>query len=292
MEFGSLEPLEGGWSGETFLAVAGGERSVVRIYARPGHRGPAAHEVDAALLRLVRGLLPVPEVLEVRRADPASGAPALLVTELLPGVRAETLLPTLDRTALQRVGESFGRIAATLGGMPMLRRGTFVDGDLTIEPFDLDLPGFVAGRADRLAGWSPEELAALGEVAEDAQALLDEEPRTCLAHSDLNPKNLLVDPGSLEVTGVVDWEFAHAGHPFTDLGNLLRFDREPAYVDGVLGAYADVRGTPPGRALDLARAADLVALVELAGRAGENPVATRAEERLRAISVARDRHVT
>jgi hypothetical protein len=53
MDFVSLEPLPGGWSGETFVAhVAGGERQVVRIYARD----PGRAEVDAALLRLVRGL--------------------------------------------------------------------------------------------------------------------------------------------------------------------------------------------------------------------------------------------
>ena len=68
MDLTALTPLDGGWSKETFVAEVAGERSVVRIYARPSRRGAAAHEVDAALLRLVRGLLPVPEVLEVRRA--------------------------------------------------------------------------------------------------------------------------------------------------------------------------------------------------------------------------------
>ena len=96
MDLASLTPLDGGWSGETFLAEVAGERSVVRIYARPSHRGASAHEVDAALLRLVKGLLPVPEVLEVRRADDATGMPALLVTSFLPGERLEVLLPRLD----------------------------------------------------------------------------------------------------------------------------------------------------------------------------------------------------
>ena len=83
MDLTSLTPLAGGWSGETFVADVAGERSVVRIYARPSHRGAAAHEVDAALLRLVRGLVPVPEVLEVRRADPAS-RPAGAAGDLVP----------------------------------------------------------------------------------------------------------------------------------------------------------------------------------------------------------------
>lgn len=270
MEFASLEPLEGGWSGETFVAEAGGERTVVRIYG--GQRGPAAHEIDAAVLRLVRGLLPVPEVLEVRRADPAVGLPALLVTEFLRGVRGDLLLATLDDDGQRRAGESVGRVVATLGGMPLLARGVFADGDLTVTPYGLELP------------------ASFGEMGAAADALLDEETRTCLVHGDLNPKNLLLDPDTLAITGVLDWEFAHAGHPFSDLGNVLRFDRQPAYVDAVLGAYAELRGTPPGRALDLARAADLYPLAELASRAGQNPVATRAAVRLEAILAAGDPH--
>lgn len=271
MEFASLEPLEGGWSGETFLAEAGGVRSVVRIFAAP-HHSPEAADIQAALLRLVDGLLPVPAVLEVRRADPAAGTPALLVTEHLPGVRADVLLPTLDDPGQRRVGEAFGRVAATLGGMPLLRRGVFVDGDLTVRPYELELP------------------ASLGRLGVEAAALLDEETRTCLVHSDLNPKNLLVDPESLTVTGVLDWEYAHAGHPFTDLGNLLRFDRHPAYVAGAVAAYGELRGTEPERALELARCADLYALAELASRAGHNPVADRAAARLAAIARSGNPH--
>ncbi len=107
-------------------------------------------------------------------------------------------------------------------------------------------------------------------------------------HSDLNPKNLLLDPDTLALTGVLDWEFAHAGHPFTDLGNLLRFDRAPAFAEAVLTAYAARRGTAAGEALALARAADLWALVDLAARRTANPVAERADRLLRAIVRERD----
>ena len=89
---------------------------------------------------------------------------------------------------------------------------------------------------------------------------------------------------------MLDWEFAHSGHPFTDLGNLLRFDRAPAYVDAVLAAYCERRGPDPREALDLARAADLWALVDLAGRAGDNPVADRAAGLLTAIADSGDLH--
>lgn len=292
MDFASLTPLPGGWSGQTFLAEAAGERHVVRIYAEPGARGEHAQEVDAALLRLVRGLLPVAEVLEVRRCDPASAMPALLVTSLLPGERADLVLPRLDDEEAGRLGREVGALVAALGAMPQLRRGPFIDGDLAVGTFDDadGLVGWARQHEPRLAHWSSKEQAGLLSVAEEAEGQLDQVTRTCLVHSDLNLKNLLVDPDTLRVTGLVDWEFAHAGHPFTDLGNLLRLDRRPSYVRAVLETYESVRGVPAAEALDLARAADLWALIDLAGRREQNPVAGLAERLLRAIARERDLH--
>lgn len=283
-----LRPLAGGWSGQTFLAENGEERTVVRIYP-PGLRHDAAPEVDAAVLGLVRGLVPVPDVLEVRRR--VADRPGLLVTSFLPGERGDLVLPTLDLDATATLGARLGDLLATLAGMPTQRPGPFVDAALTVGDWGTEdgLPGFVAAHEEAL-GWERELRAGLEQVAERAQDLLDAVRRTTLVHSDANPKNLLVDPATLQVTGLLDWEFAHSGHPFTDLGNLLRFDRSPAYVDAVLGAWCDRRDGSPATALELARAADLWALVDLAGRAGANPVADRAAGLLRAIAASGDLH--
>lgn len=299
--FASLRPLEGGWSGETFVAEAGGERTVVRIYS--GDRGPDAPAIDAAVLAHAAGVVPgVPPVLEVRRADPDQGLPGLLVTGFLPGERGDLVLPRLDDAGAASAGEALGRVLVALAGAVLLRGGAFVDAALTIgphpAPYDVDglvelvevlvaapgswLPALGAAGLDRLAG-----------LAREAQDLLDEVPQHCLVHSDLNPKNLLLrvpdeQDAPVEVTGVLDWEFAHAGNPFTDLGNLLRFERRPAFHDAVVTTYAALRGVEADRALELARAADLAALVELASRAGQNPVSDRAAAQLGAVVASGD----
>lgn len=318
----SLEPLSGGWSGETFLAVpdaAPGERAadrlVVRYFADARH-APGAAGIQAALLRLVRDLVPVPSVRLAH--DGGDGLPGLLVRELLPGERGDLVLARLAggdgdagrRAAdLRTIGRALGGVAGTLAAVPMPRAGMFADAGLRIEPFPLWLPGWVDSHAPRLVedGWSDTEVAALRSVAERAASDLDG-AAPCLVHSDLNPKNVLVDPATLQVTGVLDWEFAHAGHPATDLGNLLRFDREPSYVEGVLDGYlaagghagvhagtarggADGGGEPDRRrATNLARAADLVALVDLAARRAANPIVHRARAHLRAIARSGDVH--
>jgi aminoglycoside phosphotransferase (APT) family kinase protein len=290
VDLSSLTPLSGGWSGQTFLADAGGQRTVVRIYP-PGRRDDVAPEIDAAVLRLVRGLVPVPDVLEVRRGDVVADRPGLLVTSYLAGERGDLVLPGLIDADAATLGARLGGLLADLAGMPTLRGGPFVDADLRIGDFGVadDLRSFVADHADAL-GWERELLGRLESVAEEAETRLDGVGRTCLVHSDANPKNLLLDPDSLTVTGLLDWEYAHSGYPFTDLGNLLRFDRRPAYVEGVLKTWCERRGATPQEALDLARAADVWALVDLASRAGENPVADRAAVLLREIARTGDLH--
>ena len=284
----SLTPLAGGHSGLTFLSEVAGERSVVRIYPPTDPRAVDAPDIDAAVLRLVRGLLPVPAVLDVRPAQADSHQPGLLVTQWVPGVRGDEVLAGLDDDGMRRFGRTMGRAAATLAGMPMLRPGPFVDADLRVGEFPgADLAEWVESRLPR---WDAAERERLATVAVPAQDLLDEVGRSCLVHSDLNPKNVLVDPATLELTAVVDWEFAHAGHPWTDVGNLLRFDRHPAYVETVLETWTDLRGGDAQDLLDGARAADLWALVDLAARAGENPVADRAEALLHTIADSGDVH--
>jgi aminoglycoside phosphotransferase (APT) family kinase protein len=291
-----LLPLTGGYGNETFLAEVGDERTVVRIYAERGaRRGEKAPEVDAAVLRLVRGLLPVPEVLEVRRAHPQADAPGLLVTSFLPGERLDLLLAEADEALRHTVGTNLGTILARLAQMPTLRAGLFADGELRLadlpEGLD-DLADWVDRHVDdsALASWTVPDREALREVAAVAQDRLDTVGRSCLVHSDFNPKNLLVDPATGTVTGLLDWEFAHSGNPFTDLGNLLRFHRDPAFADSVLTTYSSALDLDPVDALDLARAADLFALVELAGRRGQNPVTQQAHDLLLAIARQRDLH--
>src|SRR6185369_10770832 len=71
-------PLSGGYSGETFLVTGAGEQAVLRLYARRPERAA----VDQALLDRVRGLLPVPRVLEA--VTVVAGALTLLATERMP----------------------------------------------------------------------------------------------------------------------------------------------------------------------------------------------------------------
>jgi aminoglycoside phosphotransferase (APT) family kinase protein len=256
----SAVPLSGGYGGQTFAVSAGGEEAVLKFYATDPDR-PA---VDAALLQLVRGLLPVPRVLDLKREGSYDDPPYLL-TERLPGVNLQVFLATADDDQRRTVGTQLGELLARLSGMPFLKAGMFRDGDLTVEPFGLgDLQQYVAGLGLGV------DLSAVLDEAEDL--LADGVDRVCLVHSDFNPKNLLVDPETVRITGLIDWEFAHAGSPYADLGNLLRFCEDQVLAGAVLHKLRWLGEDLVG----LGRAADLWALLDLASRAEQHEVAASA----------------
>lgn len=296
--------LEGGYSGETFLVRAAGEDAVLRLYAQ----APGRALVDTALLELVRGILPVPRVLDARPGR--AGGPGHVLAERLPGVRLEQFLAEGATTGQRReAGREAGRLLALLSGIPFAVAGEFVVGGtdpekpperpaagLSVRPWPPQLGGLPewveANRANgRLASWSAAEFEGLLEVAVDAQARLDTLDRVCLVHSDFNPKNLLVDPATGTITGLVDWEYAHAGMPHADLGNLLRFETDEPFCRAVVTEY---RERAPGAAvsgeelLELARSADLFALVELAARERTNRITELAADLLRRTAREQD----
>lgn len=269
----SAVPLAGGYGGETYAVSAAGEDAVLRLYVRDPDRAA----VDVSLLRLVRGLLPVPRVLDAKQ-EGSAGDPPYVLMERLPGVNLETFLANAGAAERERVGRQLGELLTRLSGMPFLEPGEFGGRALTVRPFP---PGDLRQWYDaRPAPLTPVQTERLGHVLDEADDLAAETHRFCLVHSDFNPKNLLVDPGTATITGLIDWEFAHVGSPYADVGNLLRFCTDAVLATAVL----DVVGPMLPGAVDRGRAADLWAVVELASRAGQNPVADAALDLLRATA--------
>ncbi|HEY3559502.1 MAG TPA: phosphotransferase [Kribbella sp.] len=264
----SAVPLAGGYGGETFAVSAGGEDAVIKFYAKD----PGRAAVDAALLQLVHGLLPVPRVLEVKR-EGSYEEPPYLLTERLRGVNLQVFLESASQEQRRTVGTQLGELLARLSGMPFLKPGMFRDDALTVEPFGLgDLTEYVDGLELGFTAAQREGFARVIDEVEDV--LADGVDRFCLVHSDFNPKNLLVDPDSARITGLIDWEFAHAGSPYADLGNLLRFSDDQVLASAVLDALRPMELGE--RLVDLGRAADVWALLDLAERAPQHEIAVAA----------------
>lgn len=98
----------------------------------------------------------------------------------------------------------------------------------------------------------------------------------CLCHGDFNEKNILVDvdaSGGPTISAVLDWEYAVAGAPSFDIGNLFRFNLVHPWIDSQAfeSAYLEAGGELDVNWLSRAVFADLVALCYFLDSQEERP---------------------
>ncbi len=91
------------------------------------------------------------------------------------------------------------------------------------------------------------------------RALLDGVPpepaeQLVFSHNDLGIEHVLVDPGTLRITGILDWTDAAVTDPAHDLGLVLR-DLGSSGLDAALSACGDVPGVERQRIGFFARCA-------------------------------------
>ena len=228
----------------TLNARVGADR-VVRIALTP----ETNLRKEAALLRLVRDGVRVPEVID-------SDERALLLE----------FVPHGELPASIEAARSVGRAAAAIH-----RHRFDVSGHL-----DADLRVAVPFRSalDGLRGWADSALAGaagrrLGDLAARVVELWDREDALlravcagpCLVHADFKPANVKWLPGPREVV-VFDWEFAWAGPALFDLGQFLRWGAPEPFVGALAAAYVGAGGELLDR---WRRAAELLDLFNLVG---------------------------
>lgn len=260
--------LTGGLANSTYsLELASGEARVLRIVL--GEPGRAATE--ARLLELLAGHpeLPVPRVFAALPAGAVSGIPyPALLLDRLPGQNLATALPSLPAAHAADLGHQVGRALARIQAFEFERSGELVTAgqNLRVEPWRLASadPELSAGLAFGLACIDASPAGPrLGRLAEPLRAFLQEGARRWpelssaarLVHGDFKPPNLLVrlEAERACLSGVLDWEFAHAGTPAADHGNLFRV-RSPSLPQGFeAGVEAGLRAGGVALAADWRR---------------------------------------
>lgn len=240
-----LRPLSGGASRQTWSVDAvHGDGRISPLILQRARAGAVATgggmATEAALLRVAASSgVPVPRLVASGGADSPLGAPWLLM-ERLDGetIPRKILRDDLYAGARERLAGQCGRALAAIHALP---------------------PEAVPGleEQDQLTQYR-ELLATLGEphpTFELAFRRLEaERPHggtRCVVHGDFRNGNLIVGPDGLRA--VLDWELAHVGDPFEDLGWLCvrawRF-KGPGRVGGfgsredLFAAYEEAGGGP------------------------------------------------
>ncbi|MFC6006137.1 phosphotransferase family protein [Angustibacter luteus] len=215
----------GGFSGETFAGTWFREPAFVRLYLRK----PSQAVLDLAVMRRLSGQVPLPKILA---AEPrgVGGLPPHIVTREVEGKRADQLLDRgLPLPASNALGRQCARLVTRLREVRAEGHGPWADADLRTSQWPPSQADLIAWYEHLEAGLAA---AGLGRrstpglraaVAAAAQRLAMGPPRPAsLVHGDLNGKNLIVDPNTGRLRGVLDWEFSHGGEWTEDVGNLLR----------------------------------------------------------------------
>jgi homoserine kinase type II len=251
-----IAPVEQGTNNRTFLVRHGQQRYVLRV---SGFLSVAEVRAEHRILRRLRqGSLPfqVPEPVAAPSGRTVIGTPAgpASLCRWLPGVH-----PRMDGDAeFGRFGRAVGLLGTALADVPLADtlRDWRTDprwvrpGDPPVEVLcgQLRSAGMSAGQAElltaaaRRAGrWWPDTGGLPAQVI----------------HGDLAPSNVLADPGTGEVTGLLDFELAGAGFWVQDIlaalynSTALRAPDWPRRTAAFLRGCASVRRLKPAEAAAL-----------------------------------------
>ena len=267
-----VDPLDGGLMNRNykFRFADSGEAFVLRFFDRDA----SACAKESAVLRLVSGDVPVPRVLHVE-PNGAEGFPAFLVLEFIDGISLRELKQRGDLRSIGQAAYDAGRALAGLARHRFDRSGLLTPA-LTIEPGmyeNATTSALIDHFAESPAFQRRIDATLTRRVKAWARSLEGQilgPPRISLVHGDFNAANILVreQHDRWNVAAILDWEFAFAGSPLCDVGNMLRYERadrprfEPHFsrgcIDGGLELAKDWR--------EQARLADLPALCELLSR--------------------------
>ncbi|MDT8912176.1 phosphotransferase family protein [Amycolatopsis sp. PS_44_ISF1] len=262
----AVRQFPGGASNLTYLLSYPGRELILR---RPpaGPKAASAHDMrrEYRVQRAVKPVFPyVPEMLAFGRGDEDSPlGEDFYVMERLDGLILRGDLPAGLELTPGQARELSGRV---------------VDRLVRLHAVDVDAAGLGdlgrgAGYVERqVRGWAGRLEKArtdnVGDFADVIRWLEDHRPgetRICLIHNDYRLDNLVLDPASLDITGVLDWEMATLGDPLMELGSTLSYwvqaddddvmkasRRQPTHVPGMytreefVAHYAEATGTEIG----------------------------------------------
>lgn len=237
--------------------IAGGRSNLtyvlneVFVLRRPplGHVLATAHDM-AREHRIISALgpttVPVPEALLLCEDDSVIGAPFYLMSRV-PGVVLRSRQQTDPLGGQARREVAF----AMMDTLADLHR---------VDPAGIGLADF--GRPEgflerQVRRWSKQLAQSTSRDLPGAELLRDRlaagipaSPTTAIVHGDYRLDNLIVDPATMRVAAVLDWEMATLGDPLTDLGLLLAYwtvlDRLKTGVNPIADGLGADAGFPSG----------------------------------------------
>lgn len=275
----SVRRLSGGFQNWNFLVSASADGEFVLRVAKT--RESLDKEV-AVLSKLGElGTVPIPTIIwrlgPIETAEVSAAAMAYM-----PGEMLWAALSKLDEAERGAISRQLGEILAKIH-MTQFSSFGFLGADLqVIEPvasYEDWTVGFIERCLEdaRLKQRLPRSLRdRLRACLDERRDLQDAASLPCLCHGDFNEKNILLELGGVNgpvISAVLDWEFALAGAPQLDIGNLFRFQPISPWIDALRfeEGYCGAGGMLDSNWLPRAHFADLVSLCNFLVSPEERP---------------------
>ncbi len=221
----SYAVAKSGRSNTNYVLDTSEGKLVLRVHARDDSLGAK----ERAVYEHCRRLVPLATLVGSSPGNASVGH----AFSLLEFVAGDTLEAVINAGASERLDSA----ACNLGhALAQLASCVFEhSGDLTADPQtgQLLVSAWPFDDFERRMLFESPAAARLGPLRDElwdfllrARQRYPHDATALLVHGDFNPSNLLIaDDG--EVSAILDWEFAHAGNHWADLGNLLRYRGTP-----------------------------------------------------------------
>lgn len=250
----SYQSLSGGAVNVVYKIQWGDQFYILRIYHRQ------LGDIEKAMSELVRHKISVPDILYFGERCGFSYAVIEYITK-------EHIFE-IDPTYAPQLSYDLGKALAYIHSFQFSQAGLFDKGLAISTPFpegsspyfDYILEHFVESslawkrlglRSFQLKAFIQEHLAYFPQIKGGG----------VLVHSDFKPANLLWDQTGATI---LDWEFAHSGHPLIDFAILLRhYQKFPFKILPFEKGYRENGGNLPKEWIQKARITDIINLVQL-----------------------------
>jgi aminoglycoside phosphotransferase (APT) family kinase protein len=241
---------------------------VLRIYVR-NHE---AIQKDWDIFHLVQESVPIPELLYADLHGAEYDKPYAIM-KWVDGLLLSEVMAQEKSDDLVACGYDVGAVLARIGTYTFPQAGFFGPGLTVIESFEAGPTSYLNGIEQYLAQERVRQ--QLGEaqikqleqfVSSNAEYLTEMAETASLVHSDFKGINILVHQHAQrwKVAAVLDWEFAFAGTPLLDIGNMLRYEYlyPPEFETEFIRGFQDHGGNLPKNWKKVIKLLDLLNLCE------------------------------
>ena len=244
------------------------------------------------LYQKLHDLLPMAEILYFEPSPAAFGFPYSLI-RWVEGQHLDHVLAGEDENAVIQTARDLGKVLAAIGDYLFEQPG-LLDPDLNVTiPFSSTADSWASfiqrcleeGQTGHHLGklWA-ERLARL--VTNNTAFIAGLTETNALVHGDFKGPNILIfsTEAGWKVAAVLDWEFAYAGSPLSDLGTVIRHQARfnPAFKKPFVEGFEQGGKKLPGEWEKAARLLDLLNLADFLNRPAPDP--TLREEVTRLIT--------